>query len=235
MKITATLCLLFGTLSSLSYAEIVDQFSDKHQNEGYFDTLLESVNEDGRHEHVTSVFEQRRQQKEALANGDTEHPLLRAEGANENYVDAFLDLIWDWNHIINVRLHKATKASRLIPTTGMADMLLMHHECEKCWSMHGAKWVPDGQLAKKWGGEEGAPHKKHLEYFYMMHLRDVEVEGFYYIVDACLRAKTMACAEDLVVFAIKNAKPWFHTLGEGYFGLSPGRGYKNDQESTLLY
>ena len=152
----------------------------------------------------------------------------------QGYVDMYLDLIWDWNHVINVRLHKATKSSRLIPTTGMSDMMLMHHECDKCWSMHGTKWVPDGKL-KNIVGEDGAMTKKHIEYFYMMHLRDVEVDGFYYIVDACLRAKTKSCASDLVVFAIKTAKPWFHTLGEGYFGLAPGKGYDNDQSSSLLY
>jgi hypothetical protein len=159
MKITAAVCLLVGTLTTLGNSELIEQFSDEHDKLGIFDIELEQVNEDGRHEHVTSVFEQRRQQKEALAKGDKDHPLLRqdsesADSGNADiqrepattadYVDAFLDLIWDWNHIINVRLHRATKASRLIPTTGMSDMLLMHHECDKCWSMHGAKWVPDG-------------------------------------------------------------------------------------------
>jgi|Transcript_29969 hypothetical protein len=238
MKVSTALCLLFGTASVSKLgmaAEIVEQFSEKHENEGYFDALLETVNEDGRHEHVTSVFEQRRQWKEARANGDDDHPILKAAGDNNEYIDAFLDLIWDWNHIINVRLHKATKTSRLIPTTGMSDMMLMHDQCDKCWSMHGAKWAPDAHLAKKHGGEGAPMVKKYIEYFYMMKLRDVEVEGFYYIVDACLRAKTEACAQDLVVFAIMTAKPWFHTLGEGYFGLAPGRGYENNQESSLLY
>ena len=60
MRITATLCLLFGTMTTVKAADIIEQYSDEHENLGYFDTMLESVNEDGRHEHVTSVFEQRR-------------------------------------------------------------------------------------------------------------------------------------------------------------------------------
>ena len=110
-------------------------------------------------------------------------------------------MMWDWNHVMAVRLHNATKDLHLIPTTQMSDMVLMHNKCEKCWSKHGSKWHPDEHLPKL-GGIDATLTKKMYEYFFMMHLYDVEVEGFYWTVHSCLRAFKEACAKDLVVFAI---------------------------------
>ena len=98
--------------------------------------------------------------------------------------------------------------------------------------MHGSKWIPDGKL---YGSKNDALKNKHLEYFYKRHRLDVEVKGLYYIIDACLRSSIEACAQDLVVFAIKQAKPAFSTLGDGYMGLSTGSGFDNAMESSLLY
>jgi len=145
-----------------------------------------------------------------------------------------MEMMWDWNHVMAVRLHNATKDLHLIPTTGMSDMVLMHNKCDKCWSMHGSKWEPDEHYPKL-GGIHANTTKKHLEYFFMMHLYDVEVEGFYWTVHSCLRALQEACAKDLVLYAISWAKPWFHTLGDGYFGLAPGYGYESNTESNLLH
>lgn len=69
----------------------------------------------------------------------------------------------------------------------MSDMVLMHEGCEKCWSMHSAKWKPDEHYPKL-GGIHANTTSKHLEYFFMMHLYDVEVSGFYWTASACLRA-----------------------------------------------
>merc|ERR1719461_2534180 len=89
MEISAAVCLLVGTLTTLGNSELIEQFSEEHDKLGMFDIELEQVNEDGRHEHVTSVFEQRRQQKEALAKGDKDHPLLRqdSESADSESAD----------------------------------------------------------------------------------------------------------------------------------------------------
>jgi len=133
-------------------------------------------------------------------------------------------MMWDWHHVMAVRLHNATSDMHLIPTTGQSDMVLMHNKCDKCWSMHGSKWQPDEHLPPN-GGINATLSKKHIEYFFMEHLYDVEVEGFYWTVHSCLRAFEVACAKNLVVYAIQIAKPWFHTLGDGYFGLATSYGY----------
>ena len=143
-----------------------------------------------------------------------------------------MSMLNDMNHVIAIRLHHATKETRLIPTTSLSDMVLMHHECQTCHSLHGSKWIPDGKL---FGSKNDSLNNKHLEYFYKRHRLDVEVKGLYFIIDACLRSSIEACAQDLVVFAIKQAKPAFSTLGDGYMGLSTGNGFDNAMESSLLY
>ena len=107
-------------------------------------------------------------------------------------------MIWDWNHVVNVKLHGAMATSKLIPTTGMSDMVLMHKDCDKCWSMHGSKWIEDGEIRKAHGGENGTMTLKFLEYFYMAKLRSAQTKGWYYFVDACLWGEVSACARGLV-------------------------------------
>lgn len=150
------------------------------------------------------------------------------------YVDALMEMMWDYNHVMAVRLHNATADMHLIPTTMLSDMVLMHNKCKGCWSKHGSKWQPDEHLPPN-GGVNATMTTKHLEYFFMNRLYDAEVEGFYWTVHSCLRAFEEACAKNLVLFAIQKAKPYFHTLGDGYFGLAPAYGYQGTQSSSLLH
>ena len=120
----------------------------------------------------------------------------------------------------------------MIPSTGLSDLILIDHQCKTCQSRHGAKWIPDGKL---FGGENGLMTKMKLEHYYMHHCKSIDVEGFYHIIDACLRADVEACAQDLVVYAIMLAVPRFTTIGDGYIGLGTGAGYGNDTDSSFLH
>lgn len=141
-----------------------------------------------------------------------------------------MSMVWDFNHVIKIKFHNETKDLALIPTTGTSEVVLLHNKCNKCWSMHGAKWQADQPK------HSAVSHKKKFEYFYMMHLYDVEVEGHYYKVDACIfgHGTKDACGREFIVYAVEQAKPWFYTLGEGYLGLSPSHGYENKVENSMF-
>ena len=130
---------------------------------------MNAIREDGRHDHVQSVFEQRRIWKESQSSEG--HPILTESG---EYVDALMEMMWDYNHVMAVRLHNATGDMHLIPTTMMSDMVLMHNNCRGCWSKHGSKWQPDEHLPPN-GGVNATMTTKHLEYFFMKRLYDTEV------------------------------------------------------------
>ena len=139
-------------------------------------------------------------------------------------------MLWDFNHVVKIKFHNETKDLELIPTTGTSELVLLHNNCSKCWSMHGAKWEADQPKHSK------QLHKKKFEYFYMMHLYDAEVSGHYYKVDACLRGSGSkdACGKEMLVYAVEQAKPYFYTLGEGYLGLAPAHGYNNKVENSVF-
>ena len=65
--------------------------------------------------------------------------------------------------------------------------------------------------------------KKVLDFAYMMHFYDADVEGHFWMLNACLNSTKNACATNLIVYAIQRAKPWFNSLGDGYFGLAPSK------------
>ena len=136
-----------------------------------------------------------------------------------------MDLLFDWNHVINIKLTDEEEPLQLIPTANMKDMILMHANCNKCWSMHGATWTPSQEAPSN-----AAKQSMDLSYFYMMHLYDANVQGRNYKMNACFDVEdSAACGTDLDIFAIENADPWFYTLGEGYFGMQPGKGSLLDQ------
>jgi len=138
MKQVTKLCLLIGTLNTVSNA--IEAFSPEHSELGYFDTKMERVLEDGRRPDVQSVFEQRRLWKEQQAAAQSEdHPLLSAG----KYTDVPMEMLWDFNHVVKIKFHNETKDLELIPTTGTSELVLLHNNCSKCWSMHGAKWEAD--------------------------------------------------------------------------------------------
>ena len=53
------LSLLASALLVAGGSAVVEQFSEQHERNGFFDSSLERLNEDGRHQHVQSAFEQK--------------------------------------------------------------------------------------------------------------------------------------------------------------------------------
>lgn len=115
----------------------------------------------------------------------------------------------------------------------MEDMILLHDECSGCWSMHGTRWTPDVNIPL---GLEMT--KKALDFAYMMHYYDADVEGHFWMLNACLNSTKSSCATNLIVYAIQRAKPWFNSLGDGYFGLAPSNakatGNLDDSSNNIL-
>ena len=127
-----------------------------------------------------------------------------------------MDMMWDYNHVVNISLTNADDHLQLIPTTAQQDLLLLHKDCRGCWSRHGATWDPDilsplGQTMTK----------KVIDFAYMMHLYEATVEGHYWFVNMCLQAEKEACATNMIIYAVQNARPWFNALVDGYMGLAP--------------
>lgn len=122
----------------------------------------------------------------------------------------------------------------VVPTTGMAEMILKHETCDTCWSMLGATWKPDWDTPI--GGAEVLFTKKKFEYISMYHVKDVETKGHYWRMNACLDSAVPdeACATDLIVYAVHEAKPSFHSLNAGFFGLSPSKGIGQSSEMNLI-
>lgn len=142
-----------------------------------------------------------------------------------------MDMMWDLNHAISLKL-KNSEEIHLIPTTRMADVVLMHESCVNCWSMHNVKWTPDWKYPI--GGENVAFTPKKFDYIHMLHVYTVKTEGHYYRMNACLNSTSEACATDLIFFAVHKADPRFNSLGDGYFGLSPSRGIAGSDKMSAL-
>ena len=70
--------------------------------------------------------------------------------------------------------------------------------------------------------------KKAIDFMYMMHIYDAEVEGHYWFLNACFNSTESACATNIIVYAIQKAKPFFNSLGDGYFGLAPSKAGAGD-------
>ena len=99
----------------------------------------------------------------------------------------------------------------------MEDMILMHDECRGCWSLHGSKWTPDLNVPLGY-----TMTKKTIDFMYMMNIYSAKLEGHFWMLNACFDSDhRAACATNLIVYAIQTAKPWFNSLGDGYFGLAP--------------
>ena len=114
----------------------------------------------------------------------------------------------------------------------MADTILMHEDCNGCWSMIKSKWTPSRDQVV--GGATAPLTKKTFSYIYMMSIEDVSAQGNYYTVDACLDSDTEACANDLIVYAVHKAEPYFYSLNDGFLGLSPSRGIANSSKMNFI-
>jgi len=188
---------------------------------------------DGRDADQRSVFEEMRLKLEAqeamekTRSSLNDHPMLTKHGEN---IDVQLDMLWDWNHVIKMKLTNSTDDIQLIPSTSMQDMILLHNDCRGCWSMHGSKWTPDINIPLGL-----TMKKKAIDFFYMMNIYDAKVEGHYWMTNACFNTNTTNCATNLIVYAIQRAKPWFNSLGDGYFGLAPSNSIDlGDSSNNIL-
>jgi len=92
-----------------------------------------------------------------------------------------MDMMWDFNHVVNISLTHETDDLQLIPTTAQEDLLLLHNECRGCWSRHGAKWSPDVPLPQSTDMID-----KTINFAYMLHIYEATVSGHYWAVNACL-------------------------------------------------
>ena len=134
--IIASACLLASTLNAF-----ID-FGGRHQgkdNQSMIDTKMTKLRKDGRDPDTMSVFEEMRQKleesQEAANSGFYNgHPMLAKHGEN---IDVQMDLLWDLNHVIDLKLTNESVDIQLIPSTDMEDLILLHNECRGCWTMHG--------------------------------------------------------------------------------------------------
>jgi len=131
-------------------------------------------------------------------------------------------MLWDYNHVIDLKLGDASAPIKVIPSTLHEDLVLMNKNCKGCWSMPGSKWNPD---VKSPLNEVNISHK--LDFVYMMHLYEATLEGKYWMLNVCLDSDQPVCSTDFIVFAIEKATPWFNVLGDGYIGLAPSNGNKS--------
>ena len=131
-----------------------------------------------------------------------------------------MDMMWDNIHVVNISLSNASDHLQLIPTTELDNLVLLHKDCDRCYSRHGVEWNPDVE-----NPITRTIASKTIDYAYMFHIFQATISGHYWFVNGCLQAdKEAACALDLVVFAVQKARPFFNTLVDGYFGLAPGLG-----------
>ena len=95
-----------------------------------------------------------------------------------------------------------------------------------------SKWTPSRDQVV--GGATIPLTKKTFSYIYMMSIEDVSAQGHYYTVDACFDSDTEACANDLIVYAVHKAEPYFYSLNDGFLGLSPSRGIANSSKMNFI-
>ena len=133
-KVTATLLASIGLLST---GKAMDFDLDASQD-GVIDAKIRRVTKDGRDADQMSFFEYIRQHHRENEGG--ERTALKAAPTPGENVDVSMNMMWDLNHAIELKIKSSDVPLRLIPTTRMANMVIMHEDCENCWSMHNAKW-----------------------------------------------------------------------------------------------
>ena len=150
-----------------------------------------------------------------------------------------MSMVWDWHHVIKLQLPHLDKALEVIPTTRMSDLVLMHKDCERCWTVDGIHWSPQNELPISNGeGENEAPiaHNLKLEYQFMEKIEDRLLGGHYWKESGvCFEGHCSSDSEsnddaqaqrELVVFGVEDALPEkFATLADGYLGLQTDLGY----------
>lgn len=195
---------------------------------------MHRLSKDGRDPDQRSFFEHTkvmRQDMLAQRKADKEgtHLLEAEHGVN---IDVNMAMMWDLNHAVVIKTNGSSDDLHLIPTTRMSEMVLMHESCTTCWSMHDASWSPDWK--EPVGGKNVAMTLKKFDYIHMLHVYEVEAEGHYWRMNACLDTNTTDCATDLFFYAVSKATPRFNSLGDGYLGLSPSRGIAGSESMNAL-
>mmetsp|Transcript_1595 Transcript_1595/g.2355 ORF Transcript_1595/g.2355 Transcript_1595/m.2355 type:complete len:116 (-) Transcript_1595:1492-1839(-) len=113
-KMLLAIPAIFTTLLSAPVNSLDMEFLGAEANQtstGYVDSHIEMLRKDGRDPDVRSVFEEMRLAlDEAEERGesldDSEHPLL---GARNEGVDISLNMVWDYNHVISLKLNDGSK------------------------------------------------------------------------------------------------------------------------------
>ena len=225
-KVTATLLASIGLLSTTKAFD----FDLETSQDGVIDAKIRRMTKDGRDADQMSLFEYIRQQHRE--SEDDERTALKAAPTPGENVDVSMNMMWDLNHAIELKIKSSDVPLRLIPTTRMSSMVIMHEDCENCWSMHNAKWTPD--WPEPVGGENVKFTPFTFSYIHMLHVYKAECEGHWWRMNACLDSEQEACATDLFFFGVHKATPRFNSLGDGYFGLSPARGIAGSTKMNAL-
>jgi len=82
-----------------------------HDSTGVLDAPMTMMRRDGRNHDEVSVFEEMRLRIEAKK----EHPMLSTHGTD---VDVSMEMLWDWNHVIEIKMAKSNDTLQVIPDTG---------------------------------------------------------------------------------------------------------------------
>lgn len=147
-------------------------------------------------------------------------------------IDVKMDMMYDLNHYIVLKTKDNSEGLYLIPSTGLSELVIMHESCDTCMSYHNAKWAPDWQDPV--GGASIPLTEKRFSYVNMLHVYDCKAKGHYWRMNACLDSKSEACATDLFFYGVHEADPAFHSLADGYFGLSPSKGIAGSKSMSAF-
>lgn len=137
-----------------------------------------------------------------------------------------MDLLYDFNHVVNLKMASGNDTFQLIPDTGISDTLVHHKNCNMCGNSQRKKWsslVPP--LSK-----QNMTHS--FDYFYLLHQWTTELTGHHYKDSICLSESTRSCTTNVQILAIENARPYFYSLADGYLGLGADLGWNKDEGSS---
>ena len=159
-----------------------------------------------------------------------------------------MSMVWDWHNVIKLQLPHLEKPLEVIPTTRVSDLVLMHKDCDHCWTMDGIHWSPQNDKPISNGeGENEVPiaHDLKLEYQFMEKIEDRMLGGHYWKESGfCFEgqcssdsgeANDSQAKHELVVYGVQDSYPEkFATLGDGYLGLGTSNGYDGTSDTNIL-
>lgn len=140
-----------------------------------------------------------------------------------------MDLLYDYNHVVDLIVTNATQTLKVIPNTAMDAITLVHDDCRRCYTYQGAEWYPDESLPMS-----DALVNKTFDFSYNMHLFEVETQGHFWKMNACLNATELMCGSEIEVFAIEQSSPSFFLVSDGFLGLAPGPADNATEDKSVL-